>query len=165
MLSGDQCLAWCRTSGGFWVPIAINPAQKCERPAPDSELAVVRSFKSQASRQGRNQRFTLSMQHVFSPTLLNTINAGFSRAVGTGNVDAEAKLPMATDKSLGFFPGQNAGSLTIGDLQLPTNTPGGFGATGGDSVWYTAPQLNDNLTWVKGRKQYPDRLQRRGHSR
>ncbi|HSU87499.1 MAG TPA: carboxypeptidase regulatory-like domain-containing protein, partial [Terriglobia bacterium] len=101
--------------------------------------------------RGRHQRFTLSMQHVFSPTLLNTINTGFSRTVGTGNVDAQANRPIVTDNSLGFFPNQNAGSLTIGDLQLPTNTPGGLGATGGDSVWYTSPQLNDNLVWVKGR--------------
>ena len=100
--------------------------------------------------QGRHQRFTLSMQHVFSPTLLNTLNTGFSRTVGTGNVDAQANRPIVTDNSLGFFPNQNAGSLTIGDLQLPTNTPGGLGATGGDSVWYTSPQLNDNLVWVKG---------------
>jgi hypothetical protein len=101
--------------------------------------------------RGRHQRFTLSLQHVFSPTLLNTINTGFSRTVGTGNVDARANRPVVTDSSLGFFPGLNAGSLTIADLQLPTNTPGGFGATGGDSVWYTSPQLNDNLVWVKGR--------------
>src|SRR5882762_10184134 len=87
--------------------------------------------------QGRHQRFTLSMQHVFSPALLNTINAGFSRAVGTGNVDVQANRPVVIDNSLGFFPGQNAGSLSIAELQLPTNTPGGVGSTGGDSLWYT----------------------------
>ena len=101
--------------------------------------------------RGRHQRFTLSMQHVFSPALLNTINVGLSRAVGTGNIDAQANRPAVTDKSLGFFPGQNAGSLSIAELQVPTNTPGGLGSTGGDSLWYTSPQFNDNLTWVKGR--------------
>jgi hypothetical protein len=101
--------------------------------------------------RGRHQRFTVSLLHAFSPALLNTVNAGFSRAVGTGNVDAQANRPVVNDKSLGFFPNQNAGSLTIADLQLPTNNPGGFGALGGDSVWYTSPQLNDNLVWVKGR--------------
>ena len=101
--------------------------------------------------RGRHQRFTLSMQHVFSPTLLNTINVGFSRAVGTGNIDAQANRSIVTDKSLGFFPDQNAGSLSIAELQVPTNTPGGLGSTGGDSLWYTSPQFNDNLTWVKGR--------------
>jgi len=101
--------------------------------------------------RGRHQRFTLSMQHVFSPTLFNTVNVGFSRAVGTGNIDAQANRPVVTDKSLGFFPGQNAGSLSIAELQVPTNTPGGLGSTGGDSLWYTSPQFNDNLAWVKGR--------------
>src|SRR3989454_2276685 len=101
--------------------------------------------------RGRPQRFTLSMQHVFSPALLNTINVGLSRAVGTGNIDAQANRPAVTDKSLGFFPGQNAGSLSIAELQVPTNTPGGLGSTGGDSLWYTSPQFNDNLAWVKGR--------------
>ena len=101
--------------------------------------------------RGRHQRFTLSLQHVFSTALLNTFNVGFSRAVGTGNLDASANRPVVTDKSLGFFPGQNSGSLSISELGLPTNTPGGLGSTGGDSLWYTSPQFNDNLTWVKGR--------------
>jgi hypothetical protein len=101
--------------------------------------------------QGRHQRFTLSMQHVFSPTLLNTMTVGLSRSVGKGNADVAANRPVVTDQSLGFFSGLNAGSITIGDLQLPTNTPGGLGATGGDSVWYTSPQFSDSLTWVKGR--------------
>src|SRR5437660_1777258 len=101
--------------------------------------------------KGRNQRFTLSVQHVFSPTLLNTVNVGLSRVVATGNIDAQALIPAETDKSLGFFSGYNSGSFSIAGLQLPTNTPGRFGSTGGDSVWYTAPQLNDNLTVVKGR--------------
>jgi len=102
--------------------------------------------------RGRHQRLTLSLQHVFSPTLLNTINTGFSRSVGTGNIDAQANLALVNDKSLGFLPGQNAGSLTIAELiGLPTNNPGGFGALGGDSVWYTSPQVNDNVVWVKGR--------------
>src|SRR3989475_2790910 len=66
--------------------------------------------------RGRHQRFTLSLQHVFSTALLNTINAGFSRVVGTGNLDAQANRPVVTDKSLGFFPGQNSGSLSISEL-------------------------------------------------
>jgi hypothetical protein len=101
--------------------------------------------------KGRDQRFTLSVQHTFSPTLLNTINVGLSRVVATGNIDASPILSAETDKSLGFFPGFNSGSFSIAELALPTNTPGGFGSTGGDSVWYTAPQVNDNLTLVKGR--------------
>ncbi len=101
--------------------------------------------------KARNQRYTLSVQHTFSPTLLNTINVGLARVVATGNIDAQALIAAETDKSLGFFPGFNSGSFSIPELSTPTNTPGGFGSTGGDSVWYTTPQLNDNLTFVKGR--------------
>ena len=97
--------------------------------------------------RGRHQRFTLSVQYAFSPTLLNTLNTGFSRAVGAANIDAQANLPLVTDKSLGYFPNQNAGTLTVAGLDIP----GGLGATGGDSVWWTTPQLNDNVLWVKGR--------------
>src|SRR5207237_862049 len=48
--------------------------------------------------RGRHQRFTLSLQHVFSPALLNTINVGISRTVGTGNIDAQAIRSIVNDK-------------------------------------------------------------------
>jgi hypothetical protein len=97
--------------------------------------------------RARDQRVALSVQHVFSPTLLNTINAGLSRVVGTGNIDVPSSSPLLNDRSLGYFPGQNPGTLTVAGLDIP----GGIGATGGDQLWWTVPQLNDNLVWVKGR--------------
>src|SRR2546427_3257258 len=37
----------------------------------------------------RNQRVTLSWQYSFTPTILNTVNTGFSRVVATGNIDVQ----------------------------------------------------------------------------
>jgi hypothetical protein len=104
----------------------------------------------------RDQRVTLSWQYSLTPTILNTVNTGFTREVGTGNIDVQGSgsVPILNDPSRGFYPNQPPGVITIGDL-APANTggaiPGGVGSTGGDQVWWTDPQVSDNLAWVKGR--------------
>ena len=106
----------------------------------------------------RDQRVTLSWQYALTPTILNTVNTGFSREVGTGNIDVvgSGTVPIYSDPSAGFFPNLPPGVFTIGDLAPNTvgsgsAVPGGVGSTGGDQIWWTDPQLNDNLGWVKGR--------------
>lgn len=106
----------------------------------------------------RDQRVTLSWQYSLTPTILNTVNTGFSRVVGTGNIDVvgSGTVPILSDLSHGFFPNLPPGVFTIGDLAPGTvgsgsAVPGGVGSTGGDQLWWTDPQLNDNLGWVKGR--------------
>ncbi len=106
----------------------------------------------------RDQRVTLSWQYSFTPTILNTVNAGFSREVATGNIDVPGSglVPIYSDPSRGFYPNQPPGIITLEDLAPGTvgsgsAIPGGVGSTGGDQVWWTDPQLNDNLGWVKGR--------------
>src|SRR4029077_20930693 len=37
----------------------------------------------------RDQRVTLSWQYALTPTILNTVNTGFTREVGTGNIDVQ----------------------------------------------------------------------------
>lgn len=99
------------------------------------------------STQTRNQRVMLSLQHVFSPVVLNTIRAGFNRVVASNALVTQAINPLLTDPSLGFLPGQGVGSIVVTGLdQL-----GGFLSAGVSSYWYTAPQWNDDLSWVKGR--------------
>jgi len=104
----------------------------------------------------RDQRATLSWQYSLTPTILNTVNTGFSRVVGTGNIDVpgSGSVPIMSDPSAGFYPNQAPGIITIADL-TPNGRqgaiPGGVGSTGGDQVWWTDPQLNDNLGWVRGR--------------
>jgi hypothetical protein len=104
----------------------------------------------------RDQRVTLSWQYSLTPTILNTVTTGFTREVGTGNIDVQGSgtIPILSDPSSGFYPNQPPGVITISDL-APGNTagaiPGGVGSTGGDQLWWTDPQVSDNLGWVKGR--------------
>jgi hypothetical protein len=106
----------------------------------------------------QDQRFTLSWQYSLTPTILNTVNTGFTREVATGNIDVpgSGKVPIESDPSFGFFPNQPPGVFNIDDLAPSTAgngsaVPGGVGSTGGDSIVWTDPQVNDNVGWVKGR--------------
>jgi Carboxypeptidase regulatory-like domain/TonB dependent receptor/TonB-dependent Receptor Plug Domain len=100
--------------------------------------------------ESRNQRFMLSFQHVFSPTLLNTIRTGFTRTAASGGFDVSPNIPQLTDPSLGFLPDTNMGTIDVVGL----SSPGGIGSTGSDIFWYTAPQVNDDLSWEKGRNAF-----------
>ena len=97
--------------------------------------------------QTRNQRIILSLQHVFSPTLLNTMRGGFNRLAGAEALDEDPRTPLLNDPSLGFVPGLNIGTLAVAGLDMI----GGLGSTGANYYWYTAPQFNDDLSLVKGR--------------
>jgi hypothetical protein len=100
--------------------------------------------------ESRNQRLMLSFQHVFSPTLLNTTRTGFTRTAASGGFDVSPNIPQLTDPSLGFLPGKNMGTIDVVGL----SSPGGIGSTGSDIFWYTAPQVNDDLSWEKGRNAF-----------
>jgi Carboxypeptidase regulatory-like domain/TonB dependent receptor/TonB-dependent Receptor Plug Domain len=100
--------------------------------------------------ESRNQRLMLSFQHVFSPVLLNTIRTGFTRTAASGGFDVSPNIPQLTDQSLGFLPGSNMGTIDVVGL----SSPGGIGSTGSDIFWYTAPQVNDDLSWQKGRNAF-----------
>jgi hypothetical protein len=97
--------------------------------------------------RSRNQRVTISLQHIFSPTVLNTVRGGFTRTAAAANLDSSPMNPLLADPSLGFIPGKNVGTVQIPGLQ----TFSGIGASGSDIFWYTAPQFIDDLSWVKGR--------------
>ena len=104
--------------------------------------------EKQIGSQSRDQRVTVSLQHSFRSTLLNTFNTGFSRAVGTDSVDEPGGTPQQNDKTLGFLPGDTPGTISVNNI---LSTVGGIGATGGDHSWWTDPQLSDSVVWVKGR--------------
>ena len=97
--------------------------------------------------RSRNQRVAVSLQHIFSPTVLNIIRGGITRTTAASNLDSSPKIPLLADPSLGFIPGKNVGTVQVPGLQ----TFSGIGASGSDIFWYTAPQLSDDLSWVKGR--------------
>jgi Carboxypeptidase regulatory-like domain/TonB dependent receptor-like, beta-barrel len=97
--------------------------------------------------QTRNQRVILSMQHVFSSAVLNTIRTGFNRLATQGGANYNPSTPLLTDTSLGFVPGRTAGQISVPGL----DTFGGIGCCLADTYWYTTPQFSDDLSWVKGR--------------
>ena len=98
--------------------------------------------------QSRNQNFILSLQHVFTPTVINNLRAGVTRAWASDGFDLAPQTPLLTDVSLGFLPGIPAGEFAVSGL----DTFGGIGDTGADIVGYTAPQVYDDLSWTRGRQ-------------
>ena len=99
----------------------------------------------------RNQRVIVNLQHIFSSTVLNTVRTGFTRTVAFANQDTSPLTPLLTNTSLGFVAGRNMGSFNIPEIK---SSPGGIGADGADLYWYTDPQFDDDLSWVKGRNSF-----------
>lgn len=99
----------------------------------------------------RHQNAVLTLQHIFSPALLNTARMGVSRTHATDALDESEIDPVATNTSIGFLPGRPAGIITIAGL---TGTQGGIGASGSDTLNYTSFQGGDEISWVKGRNTF-----------
>jgi hypothetical protein len=97
--------------------------------------------------QTSQNRAILTLQHTFTPTILNTLRGGFMRSVNFSGFDYAPASSLLTDVSLGFIPGIPMGTFAINGL----SSPGGIGSTGGDKYWYTTPQLSDDVSWIKGR--------------
>ncbi len=102
----------------------------------------------------RHQNSVLTLQHVFSPKLLNTARMGFSRTHATDALDLSAIDPIAADTRLGFQPGVPAGIITVGGLNNPQGTQGGLGSSGSDILNYTSFQWGDDASWIKGRNTF-----------
>ena len=90
---------------------------------------------------------TLAETHIFSPTLLNTFRAGFNRAVAEAPQGLKALNPLAADTTLGFYPGQVVGQITVTGL---ANFQGGVGAIGEFDYHYNSGQLYDDAFATKG---------------
>jgi hypothetical protein len=89
----------------------------------------------------------VSLQHFFTPNLLNTARLGISHTFASDSEDVSALSPIATNTSLGFLPGEPAGVLTAGTLA----TAGGLGASGADVFHFISYQASDDLNWIVGR--------------
>ena len=94
-----------------------------------------------------HDNFTVSLQHSFTPTVLNTSRIGVSRTFAADSQDVSAISPLDTNTQLGFIPGLPVGILTAGDL----GTAGGLGASGSDNFHFTSYQASDDLNWIRGR--------------
>jgi Carboxypeptidase regulatory-like domain/TonB dependent receptor len=94
-----------------------------------------------------HDNFTLSLQHSFAPTVLNTARIGVSRTFAADSQDVSAISPLETATNLGFLPNLPVGILTAGNL----STAGGLGASGADNFHFTSYQASDDLNWIRGR--------------
>ena len=114
----------------------------------NTEVSSPDSFNSKlTSAPSRRQNFVISLQHLFSPTLINNTRAGFSRTVAGNNIDCCTKVPALNDPNLSFVPGQPVGAFNVGGL---AGQFGGVGTGGLNLFAYTAPQFYDDLSWTKG---------------
>jgi hypothetical protein len=93
------------------------------------------------------QLATVAETHIFSPAFLNTFRAGFNRAVAEAPQGLQALNPLAADTSLGFYPGQVVGQITVTGL---ANFQGGVGAIGEFDYHYNSGQLYDDAFVTKG---------------
>lgn len=96
----------------------------------------------------RKQNVVLSLQHVFSPSLVNITRVGVSRTFSASNLDQDPRNPAISDSTLGFVPGRPMGRILISGV---SGTFGGLGANGINLWGYTAPQFYNDLSWTKGR--------------
>jgi Carboxypeptidase regulatory-like domain/TonB dependent receptor len=102
--------------------------------------------KLQGSPSGHDN-FTVSLQHSFTPTVLNTSRIGVSRTFAADSQDVSAISPLETNTKLGFIPNLPVGILTAG----PLSTAGGLGAAGADNFHFTSYQASDDLNVIRGR--------------
>ena len=95
----------------------------------------------------RRQLVTLEANHVFGPSLVNSIRFGFNRVVAAAPAGGTAINPDATKTSLGFAPGVTAGSINVAGL---TGFTGGLSTTQPQVFHWNSWQGYDNLFLVKG---------------
>jgi hypothetical protein len=95
----------------------------------------------------RRQNVVLNLQHIFTPSLINTVRLGVSRTYAGNNIDSPIN-PALTDPALGFLPNQLLGTIVISGV---SGQPSGLGALGINLFGHTDPQVYEDLSWTKGR--------------
>jgi hypothetical protein len=99
----------------------------------------------------RHQNGVVTLQHIFTPSFLNSTLVGVSKSHVTDALDVSAIDPIATNIALGFQPGVPAGIITVAGL---TGTQGGIGSSGSDILDYTSIQVGDDASWISGRHTF-----------
>ena len=92
----------------------------------------------------------VSLQHIFSPSLINNTRVGVSRSHAANNLECCVNIPALADLSLGFVPGRPVGPFAVTGISGTSNF-GGIGTGGLNSFTNTDPQFADDLSWTKGR--------------
>ena len=100
------------------------------------------------SAPSRRQTGILSLQHIFTPTLINNTRAGINRTFAANEIDCCATTPLLSDPKYGFVPGNPVGQFNVTGIR---NQFGGLFAGGFNQFPYTAPQIYNDTSWTRGR--------------
>jgi len=95
----------------------------------------------------RRQLATVEETHIFSPSFTNSARFGYSRVVSIAPRAVDALNPLASDSSLGFLPGHNAGLINVTGL---ANFQGGVGAVGEYDFHFNSYQIYDDAFFTRG---------------
>jgi hypothetical protein len=93
------------------------------------------------------QMFSLEETHIFTPALVNTARFGFSRVRSLIAAPLSAINSLASDTSLGSFPGRNSPALTVPGL---TQMLGSLGAVSTDTLTWNSFQFYDDAFYTLG---------------
>jgi hypothetical protein len=96
------------------------------------------------------QTVAIEENHVFSPTLLNSIRFGFNRDNVESPSGATPINPASADVALGFVPESSVGTISINSDGL-AGYPGGLSFEAPFKFHWNSYQVYDNLFYTKGR--------------
>jgi len=96
------------------------------------------------------QMVAIEENHVFSPSLLNSLRVGFNRDNVESPSGATALIPAAADNTLGFVPGSTVGNIVIGSDGL-AGYSGGLDVAAPFKFHWNSYQVYDNLFLTKGK--------------
>jgi hypothetical protein len=97
--------------------------------------------------KSRRQGFSLSQNHIFSPSLVNSARIGLSRTATQHGIISTVFNPILKDTSFGFIPSRAIGLIGVQGI---TGFSGGIGNDDGDTYWYTSLQAYDDVYITKG---------------
>jgi hypothetical protein len=94
------------------------------------------------------QIVAIEENHIFKPTLINTVRLGYSRERVTDNGSVSAINPLATDATLGAVTGRNAAQVGVSGI---TRFPGGIGGLSTFLYFWNSFQVYDDAFVTRGK--------------
>lgn len=95
----------------------------------------------------KRQLVTLEENHVFRPSLMNSLRVGYHREFAAAPSGSKAINPLAADVSLGYVPGDTVGFIGVPGL---TFFSGGLSTQQPAQYAWNSWQLYDNVFFTKG---------------